>query len=179
MGGNAGVLAGLRRWAAGSYPDEAAVELLAALFRGRFATRAYPWVVVEDNGWVRLEPEALLTETGELSGGERRALAVVGSLAGGGPVDLADVVCGVDAATLPRLLTAIAAAAGYPGLLARLDDPDLDDPRQVDDAGDLAELDGPGGPDDNPDDDPGGPDLSALFRAVADPDRPGDERGLW
>jgi hypothetical protein len=175
MGGDARVLAGLRRWADGSYPAVAAVELLARLWDGRFAHAGWPWVVVEDSGWTRLDGEALLTQTGVLSGGERRALAVVGSLAGGGPVDLSDVLCGVDLAIVAKLVTAMAAAGGHPSLLDLLDEPDDPDPGDrgdVDDldppaGADLSVWDGAGGPDDNPDDDPDHPDLSALWRAMA------------
>lgn len=82
---------GLRRWANGVYPLEAAVELVARAFGGRFARVGYPWVAQGDGPNVYwLDVEQLTAEnTGAYSGGERRLLAlVVASLAGGAPVNL-------------------------------------------------------------------------------------------
>jgi hypothetical protein len=109
----AGVVAGLRGWAAGSYADEAAVELLARAFGGRFASLAYPWVRRGDSGRPWLDPARFVDATGVYSGGEQRVLSVVEALTGGRPVpDLPGVLAGVDRPTLALVLAAFSHAAG-------------------------------------------------------------------
>lgn len=107
-------IAGLRAWARGSYAEEAAVELLARGFGGRFASTAWPWVRACDRpGWYWLDGEAIWTGSGCLSGGERRLLGLVAALAGGQPVpDLAASLAGLDRANLGLVLAAFAHAAG-------------------------------------------------------------------
>ena len=105
--------AGLRAWARGTYPDEAAAELLIRAFGGRFATRVQPWVVPLDGSnrfWC--DPSVIARYAGALSGGERRVLAVVAGLLGGDPVDLVDVAPGLDRANLTLVLAAVAHAGG-------------------------------------------------------------------
>jgi hypothetical protein len=108
------MVAGLRAWARGLDATEAAVELLARSFGGRFAERRYPWIMSDDGeGWCWLEPDQLTgPATAGLSGGERRLLAIVASLAGGRPVDLADTLTGLDRDTIALVLAAIAHASG-------------------------------------------------------------------
>jgi hypothetical protein len=105
--------AGLRAWAHGVDPLEAAVELLIRYHGGRFIDPSWPWIDVDDSEWCVLLPEHLTGyETGALSSGERRILAIAGSLAGGATVDLADAVCGVDRHAVELTLAAISHASG-------------------------------------------------------------------
>lgn len=99
-------VAALRTWAAGSYPDMAAVELLARAFGGRFAKRSQPWVIDDDTGCMSLNAAALRS-TAALSGGERRVLALIASLVGRQPVDIVDVVTGLDREHLDLVLAAL------------------------------------------------------------------------
>ena len=108
------VVDGLRRWSRGCYAEEAAVELLARSFGGRFATAGWPWVRACDRpGWWWLDGEPMLHDTGALSGGERRLLAVAGALVSGLAVpNLAEVVAGMDRPHLALVLAALAHAGG-------------------------------------------------------------------
>ena len=110
----AAVIDGLRRWARGAYAEEAAVELLARAFGGRFASTRYRWVRECDRpGWFWLDGERLIDGTGVLSGGERRVLSVVGSLVSGGSLtDLDGLLAGLDRTNLELVLAALAHAAG-------------------------------------------------------------------
>lgn len=104
------VEAGLRAWAMGLYPTEAAVELL---IRG-FGARG-PWVQpAEDGSRFYLDTDLLLSEgvEGPYSGGERRVLAVVASLLGVAPVDLSEALPGLDREKVALVLAAVAHAAG-------------------------------------------------------------------
>ncbi|KGN41008.1 hypothetical protein [Knoellia aerolata] len=110
--------AGLRRWAAGSYPDEAAVELLIRTGWTRRAGfindcihplegRAGSWI-----DWERVE-QIIVGERDSpvlaASSGELRVLRVAHSLAYG---LLAGTVTGLDRAHLDLVLAAIAHAGG-------------------------------------------------------------------
>lgn len=105
---------GLRVWARGCYADEAAVELLIRAFGGRFARDGAPWVRNGSSpGLYYLDPDAIETRSGGLSGGERRVLAVVAALAGDQPLhDLAGIIAGVDRPNLALILAALAHAGG-------------------------------------------------------------------
>lgn len=101
----------LRQWAAGLLPLEAAVELLLRAFGGRFADLALPWVPVDgDVSW--LDPDSLREHAAVLSGGERRLLFVVASLLDERPLDIVDVVTGLDRENLHLVLAAFAHAGG-------------------------------------------------------------------
>lgn len=109
------VNASLRAWARGSYGDEAAVELLIRSFGGRFALPGWPWVAPlarPDEYW--LDAEAISPATGNLSGGERRVLAVVAALADNQPLErnLAEVMSGVDRGHQTLILAALRHAGG-------------------------------------------------------------------
>ena len=110
----AGLVAdGLRGWASGCYPEEAAVELLIRFSGGRFATPGRPWVVpCRRTSWYWCNPIEIRFHTFGLSEGERRVLAVVAALLGDEPVDLVDIATGLDRATLALVLAAIAHAGG-------------------------------------------------------------------
>lgn len=102
----------LRAWAAGSYPAMAAVELLARAFGGRFATRGHPWIVDDDDdGRAWLETRALRSAPA-LSGGERRVLRLAAALLDAEPIDIVDVVTGLDRTHLDLVLAALAHAGG-------------------------------------------------------------------
>jgi hypothetical protein len=107
-------IAALRAWAKGMYPTEAATELLLRGFGGRFAEPGNPWIMTdEDLPWVEF---SLIPEnTGPLSGGERRYLAIAASLAAFSEHDtviLGDVVSGLDPKHLNLVLAAVAHAGG-------------------------------------------------------------------
>jgi hypothetical protein len=114
VGELAATVAGLRAWARGSYAEEAAVELLARAFQGRFASPRWPWVKPCDrDGWFWLDPEAIWVGSRMLSGGERRLLGVVAALVGGQPLaDLGGTLAGLDRHNLGLVLAAFAHAGG-------------------------------------------------------------------
>jgi hypothetical protein len=102
----------LRAWAKGSYPLEAATELLLRAFSGRFASPGQPWMGVRDGGEPWIDFEAIPSHIGGLSGGEQRFLLLVASLAGDGLVTLGDVLPGLDRDLMKLVLAAVAHAAG-------------------------------------------------------------------
>lgn len=106
--------AGLRLWAEGLYPLEAAVELLVRTFDRRFARPGNPWIQPCDQpGWWWLDVTQLADDhIGHLSGGEQRLLRIVASLAGGEPVSLADNIPGLDRELTDLVLAALAHAGG-------------------------------------------------------------------
>ena len=105
---------GLRSWAKGLYPVEAAVELLVRAANGRFASAGYPWVQPGDEpGWWWLDPIAITDDNLiALSGGEQRLLRIVASLAGGQPVNLGANLPGLDRDAMSLVLAAVAHANG-------------------------------------------------------------------
>ncbi|MBO0811931.1 MAG: hypothetical protein J2P23_07775 [Microlunatus sp.] len=107
-------IAGLRSWARGAYAEEAAVELLARAFGGRFASASWPWIrPCDGTGWYWLDPDAIWTGSGALSGGERRLLNVVAALVGGQPIaDLGGTLAGLDRRNQQLVLAAFAHAGG-------------------------------------------------------------------
>ena len=114
--------AGLRSWARGLYPLEAAVELLAQAFGGRFANPGLPWIQpCDQSGWWWLDPWQITDDAlAGLSGGEQRVLRIAASLAGGPPVGLADNLPGLDRDLMHLVLAAMAHANGsheHPGIL--------------------------------------------------------------
>lgn len=106
--------AGLRSWAKGLCPLEAAVELLVRAFDGRFARPGDPWIQPCDQpGWWWLDVTELVDDQiAYLSGGEQRMLRIVASLADGEPVSLAENVPGLDRDLTELVFAAIAHAAG-------------------------------------------------------------------
>ena len=115
--------AALRACAAGFYPLEAGVALLAANgtflhrpdFTGRFITTG---TSISDGttlmAGIDWDAAIAALHAGELpcSGGERRVLELSSSLAGGIPVDLRDAATGLDDGNIARLVTAILHVAG-------------------------------------------------------------------
>lgn len=106
--------AGLRAWAKGLYPLEAAVELLVRVSDGRFANPGYPWIQPCDQpGWWWLDHEAITEDSlCALSGGEQRVLRIVASLAGGTPANLYADLPGLDRELMALVLAAMAHANG-------------------------------------------------------------------
>lgn len=106
--------AGLRSWAKGLYPLEAAIELLVSFAGGRFGTAGNSWIQPCDRpGMWWLDPAGISDDMiGALSGGEQRMLRIVASLAGGDPVDLAQRLPGLDRSAIALVLAAVAHAAG-------------------------------------------------------------------
>lgn len=115
--------AAIRACAAGLYPHEAGVALLAGNgtflrrrdFTGRFITTS---TSISDGTTLMaaIDWDAAIAalRAGDLpcSGGERRILELSSSLAGGIPVDLRDAVTGLDNGNIARLVTAILHASG-------------------------------------------------------------------
>lgn len=103
----------LRAWARGSLHAEAAVELLARAFAGRFAQPGQPWIVTEPNGTTWIDVDRLDDSLAVLSGGERRILNLVAALVDPArPIDIGDLASGVDRDHLDLALAAIAHAGG-------------------------------------------------------------------
>ena len=103
---------GLRAWAKGLYPLEAATELL---IRGGFAQSWRPWVLGRDHGGYWIDFTEIPVNVGGASGGERRFLLFAASLSD--VVDLpgdtlGDLVSGLDRGNVNLILAAIAHAAG-------------------------------------------------------------------
>ena len=72
------IAVGLRRWAAGSATDAAAVELLALVAGGRLLSRSSPWVQPCGRlGWFWLDPEQLVLLQARLVGVDRHLVALV------------------------------------------------------------------------------------------------------
>jgi hypothetical protein len=115
--------AALRACAAGLYPLEAGVALLAGngtfLRRDDFTSRFITTGTSISDGttvMAAIDWDAAIAalHAGELpcSGGERRVLKLSSSLASGIPVDLRDAVTGLDDGNIARLVTAILHASG-------------------------------------------------------------------
>lgn len=101
----------LRAWARGSYGIEAATELVLRHRGGRFARPGYPWIKdTERRPWIDFSQMATGTEA--LSGGEQRVLRIAASLAEEGPIELGDLVAGLDRRDLALVLAAISHAGG-------------------------------------------------------------------
>lgn len=106
----ADLAAGLRAWARGIYPLEAAAELLIRANHGQLVRG--PWVTPLKAGFCRIDPDGL-NHAGYLSGGERRVLDIVASLVGDErPVALYDALPGLDRDTVALVLAAVAHANG-------------------------------------------------------------------
>lgn len=104
---------GLRAWARGSYPIEAAVELLIRAWGGRFAESYQPWVLTTRDGHYRIWTEKLAYESGVFSGGERRLIGIVLSLLDNEDrVALGEAVSGLDRQAMALVLAALAHANG-------------------------------------------------------------------
>lgn len=104
---------GLRAWAKGCYPTEAAVELL--IRHGHAVYPGAPWLreLVVNPPMVSIDADTLLAESGPWSSGERRIVRIAASLLDADcPVELVDAVSGLDRRNVALVLAAIAHAAG-------------------------------------------------------------------
>lgn len=104
----------LRDWARGSYPLEAATELLIRVQGGRWARTDQMWVRVEPNGQVWVDFAELVDQLvagGPWSGGERRILALAAAL-GADDGLLNDALPGLDRDNVALVLAAVSHAAG-------------------------------------------------------------------
>jgi hypothetical protein len=81
------VLQGLRWWAQGVLPDQAAVELLARSFGGRLLRPGVSWVrPCRRPGWYWLDGDALAATAGTLPDGpEKQVLMLAAALVDGDP----------------------------------------------------------------------------------------------
>ncbi|MBP1325078.1 hypothetical protein JOF28_000310 [Leucobacter exalbidus] len=103
--------AGLRRWAEGSLPLSAAVQVLSTTLNGRLLSG--PWIRSDDQGHYWFDADLAAEEGGYLSGGETRVLRIATSLASSShPVDLAEVMTSLDDKTVLLVLQALAVAGG-------------------------------------------------------------------
>ena len=84
-GGSQNVLQGLRWWAQGALSDEAAVELLARSFGGRYLRPGVAWVrPCGRPGWYWLDADALAAYAATLGDGqEKQALFLAAALIDG------------------------------------------------------------------------------------------------
>lgn len=100
-------------WADGMLPLEAAVGLLTRAVGGRLLDG--PWICNDTDGrFFWFDPDVAAAESGHLSGGERRLLAVARSLASSDhPLDLGDAITGLDHDALVPMLEALAHAGGF------------------------------------------------------------------
>jgi hypothetical protein len=75
---------GLRWWAQGALSDEAAVELLARSFRGRYLRSGVAWIrPCARPGWYSLDADALSNYAATQVGDERQVLALAARLVNG------------------------------------------------------------------------------------------------
>ena len=101
----------LREWAAGQNNLVAAVELLARSFGGRFASSSMPWVRDDtEHGGPWVDPATLRERLGAFSGGEARVLLLAASLLDEEPINIVDIVAGVDRYNLTLVLAALSHA---------------------------------------------------------------------
>ena len=91
----AAVVAGLRRWALGAPSDQAAVELLARCFSGRYVRPGVAWVrPCARPGWYWLDGDELATYADTVTGEERRVLTLAALLLGADPVSRPEIDSG-------------------------------------------------------------------------------------
>lgn len=102
---------GLRNWAEGTTCDMAGVELLIGFHHSHLVEG--PWVRPTGAGSYWFDPEVAAAENGYLSGGEARVLSVAMSLVSSDhPVDLRDVLTGIDPKTFVLVTQAMGQAFG-------------------------------------------------------------------
>lgn len=108
----------LLQWAKGSHPLEAGTELLLRAFGGRFAAPGQPWIHARTadgtftRPWIDFAAIAEHANSGAYSSGERRFLLLTASFGEGVPVDLSDVLPGLDRENVILALAAVSHAAG-------------------------------------------------------------------
>ncbi len=101
----------LRRWAHGCTTMEAAVELLATALNGRLLDG--PWVISGGDYGPWFNPQTAAGASDHLSGGEARVLRIATSLVSmDHPVDLGEVIPGLDPASFVAVVQALGHAYG-------------------------------------------------------------------
>jgi hypothetical protein len=101
---------GLRAWAKGLYPTEAAAELLIRALHGRLLNG--PWIEPTDGDMYWFDTDHV-DDGGYLSGGEQRILRIAASLADSRyKISLNDELPGLDRESLQLVLAAVAHANG-------------------------------------------------------------------
>jgi hypothetical protein len=101
---------GLRAWAKGLYPTEAAAELLIRALDGRLLNG--PWIEPTGGDMYWFDADHV-DDGGYLSGGEQRILRIAASLASSSyQISLSDQLSGLDRKTLALVLAAVAHANG-------------------------------------------------------------------
>ena len=101
--------------AQGSPTAEAAAIIVTAAIHGRLLDAAP--LIGEDHHMAEIDWDLYRTQTGHLSGGERRLFALADSLATGQPVDLSDTLAGLDDRNGRVVLEAVAHALHLGGLV--------------------------------------------------------------
>jgi len=94
------------------FTTEAATELLIGSFRGRFAALGNPWVQPGDADGAWIDFDAIPSQVGGLSSGERALMLIAASIGGSAQVNLGDGVCSLDRRHLGLVLAALAHANG-------------------------------------------------------------------
>lgn len=103
----------LRARVYGSYTLEAGTEMLIRAFAGRFAERGNPWVDEDPmSRKVWIDFGDIPNHVGALSGGERRFLMLVASVATNVPVGIGEIMDGLDRDLVDLALAAFAHASG-------------------------------------------------------------------
>jgi hypothetical protein len=91
----AAVVVGLRRWALGAPSDQAAVELLARCFSGRYVRPGVAWVrPCGRPGWYWLNGDELAAHAERVTVEERRVLTLAAVLLGADPVSRPEIDSG-------------------------------------------------------------------------------------
>ncbi|HEY8699595.1 MAG TPA: hypothetical protein VIM08_01340 [Arthrobacter sp.] len=115
----------LRSWASGDYCYEAAVELLLRGFGGRFAGTANPWVCPDRiTGKTSVDFASIPNLIDGCSKGEQHFLLFAASLAEGVPIDLAEVIPGLEREAIELIMAAVSHASASherPALIPDID----------------------------------------------------------
>ena len=102
----------LQAQADGDRAVEASIIIVTRAVRGQLLDAVTLAWSDNDRGMAEIDWDATRTSTGYLSGGERRLLALAGSLGSGHAVDLADALTGLDDHNARVVITAVAHATG-------------------------------------------------------------------
>lgn len=97
--------------------------ILIRAFDGRFARPGWPWIARSDHdGSFYVHADRMSDDDlGMLSGGEQRTLAIARSLLGSEPVDLSEVMPGLDRPTGHAVIAALTHATGASNSIHRKD----------------------------------------------------------
>jgi hypothetical protein len=122
-----GIAAELRKWARGCHSTEAAVELLIRARGGRFVEPGQPWLSTDDRGITWLDAQLVRQYAHAVSSGERHILALVESLALGGPhEDVGGLMASLDPYHLDLVFASLRHASCGSGAWRRVDGSGVD-----------------------------------------------------